>query len=119
MGDETRESASPEVIARPRNTFPTKWLDEIEARRVLAGKPHVDVRISLVGDDDIGEVTVLTANGPIKEMPTSICADEILMEGDGQIKALICVGGNPLLAWPGQEKSFKALKKQLIRLVEK
>ena len=60
--------------------------------------------------DDIGEVTVLTANGPIKEMPTSICADEILMEGDGQIKALICVGGNPLLAWPGQEKSFKALK---------
>jgi anaerobic selenocysteine-containing dehydrogenase len=60
--------------------------------------------------DDIGEVTVLTANGPIKEMPTSICADEILMEGDGQIKALICVGGNPLLAWPGQEKAFMALK---------
>ena len=58
----------------------------------------------------IGEVTVLTANGPIKEMPTAILADEILMEGEGQIKALICVGGNPLLAWPGQEKSFKALK---------
>ncbi|GMG88402.1 molybdopterin-containing oxidoreductase family protein [Biformimicrobium ophioploci] len=60
--------------------------------------------------DDIGEVTVLTANGPLKEMPTAICADEILMEGEGQIKALICVGGNPLLAWPGQEKAFKALK---------
>lgn len=60
--------------------------------------------------DDIGEVTVLTANGPIKEMPTAICADEILMEGDGQIKALIVVGGNPLLAWPGQEKAYKALK---------
>jgi anaerobic selenocysteine-containing dehydrogenase len=60
--------------------------------------------------DDIGEVTVLTANGPIKEMPTAICADEILMEGDGQIKALICVGGNPLLAWPGQEKAYEALK---------
>lgn len=60
--------------------------------------------------DDIGEVTVLTANGPIKEMPTAICADEILMEGDGQIRALICVGGNPLLAWPGQEKAYKALK---------
>jgi len=59
--------------------------------------------------DDIGEVTVLTANGPLKEMPTAICADEILMEGEGQIKALICVGGNPLLAWPGQEKAFKAL----------
>jgi anaerobic selenocysteine-containing dehydrogenase len=60
--------------------------------------------------DDIGEVTVLTANGPIKEMPTAICADEILMEGDGQIKALICIGGNPLLAWPGQEKAYEALK---------
>jgi anaerobic selenocysteine-containing dehydrogenase len=32
------------------------------------------------------------------------------MEGDGQIKALICIGGNPLLAWPGQQKAFKALK---------
>jgi anaerobic selenocysteine-containing dehydrogenase len=60
--------------------------------------------------DDIGEVTVLTANGPIKEMPTAICADEILMEGDGQIRALICIGGNPLLAWPGQQKAFEALK---------
>jgi len=60
--------------------------------------------------DDIGEVTVLTANGPIKEMPTAVCADEILMEGDGQIRALICIGGNPLLAWPGQQKAFKALK---------
>ncbi|AQQ68150.1 hypothetical protein Mag101_11270 [Microbulbifer agarilyticus] len=60
--------------------------------------------------DDIGEVTVLTANGPLKEMPTAICADEILMEGEGQIKALICIGGNPLLAWPGQEKAHKALK---------
>lgn len=60
--------------------------------------------------DDIGEVTVLTANGPIKEMPTSICADEILMEGDGQIKALIVIGGNPVLAWPDQKKAYKALK---------
>jgi anaerobic selenocysteine-containing dehydrogenase len=60
--------------------------------------------------DDIGEVTVLTANGPIKEMPTAILADEILMAGDGQVKALICVGGNPLLAWPGEEKAYKALQ---------
>jgi len=60
--------------------------------------------------DDIGEVTVLTANGPIKEMPTAICADEILMEGEGQIKALIVVGGNPVLAWPDQKKAHAALK---------
>ncbi|WP_346839441.1 molybdopterin-dependent oxidoreductase [Microbulbifer sp. SAOS-129_SWC] len=60
--------------------------------------------------EDIGEVTVLTANGPIKEMPTAICADEILLEGNGQIKALIVIGGNPLLAWPGQAKAYEALK---------
>jgi len=60
--------------------------------------------------EDIGEVTVLTANGPIKEMPTAICADEILMEGDGQIRALICIGGNPVLAWPNQEKAYRALQ---------
>ena len=60
--------------------------------------------------DDIVETTVLSAYGPKKEMPTAIIADEILMEGDGQIKALICVGGNPLLAWPDQEKSLKALE---------
>lgn len=60
--------------------------------------------------DDVGEVTVLTANGPMKEMPTAILADEILMAGEGQIKALICVGGNPLLAWPGQKKAYEALK---------
>jgi len=60
--------------------------------------------------DDIGEVTVLTANGPLKEMPTAICADEILMEGEGQIKALIVIGGNPVLAWPDQKKAYEALK---------
>ena len=60
--------------------------------------------------DDIVETTVLSPYGPKKEMPTAIIADEMLMEGEGQIKALICVGGNPLLAWPDQEKAHKALQ---------
>ncbi|HUH37723.1 MAG TPA: molybdopterin-dependent oxidoreductase [Spongiibacteraceae bacterium] len=44
-------------------------------------------------------------------MPTSALADEILLDGEGQIKALICISGNPLLAWPDQEKTLAALKK--------
>ncbi len=60
--------------------------------------------------DDIGEVVVVGPYGPLKEMPTAVIADEILLEGDGQIKALICVGGNPLLAWPDQEKTLRALR---------
>lgn len=70
------------------------WLDDAIKSRV---------------SDDIGEVTVLSPYGPQKEMPTAIASDEMLLEGEGQIKALINVGGNPLLAWPDQEKALKAL----------
>ena len=59
--------------------------------------------------DDICETVVLSPCGPLKEMPTATISDEMLLEGDGQIKALICVGGNPLLAWPDQEKTHRAL----------
>ena len=43
-------------------------------------------------------------------MPTAALADEILLEGDGQVKALICVGGNPMAAWPDQRKTLRALE---------
>lgn len=60
-------------------------------------------------DEAICETVVLSPYGPLSEMPTGIIADEMLMPGEGQIKALICVGGNPLLAWPDQEKTYRAL----------
>jgi anaerobic selenocysteine-containing dehydrogenase len=59
--------------------------------------------------EDICETVVLSPYGPLKEMPTAVISDEMLQEGAGQIKALICVGGNPLLAWPNQEKTHAAL----------
>ncbi len=59
--------------------------------------------------DDIGETVVLSPYGPLAEMPTAVISDEMLLAGEGQIKALICVGGNPLLAWPDQEKTHRAL----------
>ena len=43
-------------------------------------------------------------------MPTAALADEILLEGDGQVKALICIGGNPMAAWPDQRKTQRALE---------
>ncbi len=46
-----------------------------------------------------------TASG----MPTAALADEMLLEGDGQVKALICLAGNPMAAWPDQEKTYRAL----------
>jgi anaerobic selenocysteine-containing dehydrogenase len=43
-------------------------------------------------------------------MPTAALADEILLPGEGQVKALLCVGGNPMAAWPDQKKTYRALQ---------
>ena len=43
-------------------------------------------------------------------MPTAALADEILLDGEGQVKALICIGGNPMAAWPDQRKTLRALE---------
>jgi anaerobic selenocysteine-containing dehydrogenase len=43
-------------------------------------------------------------------MPTNLLSDEILTPGEGQVRALIVVGGNPLMAFPNQEKTWEALK---------
>ena len=44
------------------------------------------------------------------EMPINVFADEVLTPGAGQIKALICVGGNPVMAFPDQRKVVAALR---------
>lgn len=43
-------------------------------------------------------------------LPTAALADEILMPGEGQIKALIVLGGNPMLSWPDQIKTQAAMQ---------
>ncbi|TAK31099.1 MAG: hypothetical protein EPO21_18150 [Chloroflexota bacterium] len=43
------------------------------------------------------------------EFPCSILADEILMPGEGQIRALIVTGGNPMLSFPNANKLERAL----------
>ena len=44
------------------------------------------------------------------EMPTTTLAEEILTPGDGQIRALIVSGGNPVVAWPDQELTIRAMQ---------
>ncbi|HJP40608.1 MAG TPA: molybdopterin-dependent oxidoreductase, partial [Dehalococcoidia bacterium] len=46
---------------------------------------------------------------PGGDMPTAILADEILTPGEGQVRALITFGGNPVVAWPDQLKAIDAL----------
>ena len=43
------------------------------------------------------------------EMPTASLADEILTPGEGRVRALLCIGGNPAVAWPNQAKVMRAL----------
>ncbi len=61
-------------------------------------------------DPELGELTTMGMMGPVREMPTNLLSDEILTPGDGQVRALIVVGGNPLMAFPNQEKTYEALK---------
>jgi anaerobic selenocysteine-containing dehydrogenase len=43
-------------------------------------------------------------------MPTAALADEILLPGEGRIRALISHGGNPVAAWPDQLKTIDAMR---------
>lgn len=45
-----------------------------------------------------------------QEMPCPVLADEILTPGEGQVKVLISIGGNPEIAFPNQHKVRKALE---------
>ncbi|MBP1685936.1 MAG: hypothetical protein H6Q33_2079 [Deltaproteobacteria bacterium] len=44
----------------------------------------------------------------IGEMPTAALADEILEPGDGQVRALFVLSGNPVITWPDQERTLRA-----------
>jgi anaerobic selenocysteine-containing dehydrogenase len=43
-------------------------------------------------------------------LPTGVLADEILLDGDGKVRALISCGGNPVAVWPDQLKTIEAMK---------
>ena len=44
------------------------------------------------------------------EMLTALLADEILQSGEGQVRCLIVCGGNPVVAFPDQLKTIRALR---------
>ena len=46
----------------------------------------------------------------VSEMPTSQLADEILTPGEDQVRVLFVIAGNPLMAWPDQDKTLEAMQ---------
>ena len=49
-------------------------------------------------------------SGLADEMMTNALSDEILLKGEGQVRALIVSGGNPVQAWPDQAKTIAAME---------
>lgn len=43
-------------------------------------------------------------------MPVAGLPDEMLLKGEGRIRALLSVGGNPMSAWPDERKTEQALR---------
>ena len=56
------------------------------------------------------EARIRNLRGMRGEMPTTTLAEEILTPGEGRIRALIVSGGNPVVAWPDQELTIRAMK---------
>ena len=48
--------------------------------------------------------------GYLGEMPVTTLAQEIVTPGDGQVRALIVNGGNPVAAWPDQLRTLEAME---------
>jgi anaerobic selenocysteine-containing dehydrogenase len=44
-------------------------------------------------------------------MPTAALSDEILLEGEGQVRALFVTGGNPVASWPDRIRSVAAMER--------
>jgi anaerobic selenocysteine-containing dehydrogenase len=44
-------------------------------------------------------------------LPTAALPEEILLDGEGRVRALFCLGGNPMLAFPDQRTTQAALEK--------
>jgi anaerobic selenocysteine-containing dehydrogenase len=53
----------------------------------------------------VGGLTQTTAG-----LPTGALAEEILLDGEGQVRALFSAGGNPVISWPDQQRTLQALR---------
>ena len=58
------------------------------------------------------------------EMPPAVCglatsalADEMLLEGEDRVRALITIGGNPMRAWPDPKRTLAALERLELHVV--
>jgi len=75
-----------------------------EPRRAQVGPP-----MAMFGAEGMAKSRFRGLGQLLFEMPCNVLADEILTPGEGQIRALISVGGNPEVGFPNQLKMRRAL----------
>ncbi len=113
-----------EYLVRALNTVCGRWQREGErvAEPPCLGQPNPAKAQALPPMPDyaygFGEkVRVRGLANTAAGMPTAALADEILLPGAEQVRALISHGGNPVAAWPDQLKTLAAME-QLDLLVQ-
>ncbi len=86
--------------------------DKVTKPNVLTPAYHAkaQARPPYLGWDYPEKMRVRNLTKTASGMPTAALADEMLLEGEGQVKVLICLAGNPMMAWPDQNKTYKALQ---------
>ncbi len=105
-----------EYLVLAINTIAGRWLREGEKVPnpfVLIperhGKAQAEVKPKPWGYGEQLRVRGLGENA--SGLTPAALAEEILLDGQGQVRALMCVGGNPMAAWPDQMRTYEAMKK--------
>lgn len=106
-----------EYLASSMNTICARFIQEGEkssAPRVFTSpraptRAQVAAPVELYGAPGMAKSRFRGLGQLGFEMPCNVMADEILTPGEGQIRALISVGGNPEVGFPNQLKMRRAL----------
>lgn len=85
--------------------------EEIRQQRVLAGRPRMRAEaIAPRRSWETGPKSRIRDTGTLAgEMMSGVLADEILTSGEGRVRSLLVVAGNPAGAFPDQVKTVEAL----------
>ena len=104
-----------EYLALVINTLCGRWMREGEAMPnpfalmpLWHGKAQPRPKPPAWGFGEKLRVRDLTNNAG--GLTAAALADEMLLEGEGQVKALFSIGGNPMAAWPDQLKTYDAMQ---------
>jgi anaerobic selenocysteine-containing dehydrogenase len=110
-----KSSTLVEYLALVLETLCGHWMREGEAvlrtTTILPSGPFVAQAYDPTPAYGFGEAMRVGGLGQtVAGMPTGALADEILLPGDGRVRALLSFGGNPVLSWPDQAKTIEALR---------